>query len=229
MSKSVIADMSAHMDKTIESLRREYQKVRTGRASTGLLEEIKVDYYGTPSPLSAVATLAVPEPRTITLQPWESKMIPVIEKAIMNANLGLTPANDGKLIRLNLPPLFGERGEIEADHLAVVGGSEPQVRVHDRLLDDRDHFGFPRLQGDRARLGDRQRRHLTQGRRRAVIVDPNVVQQPGAGPAGADFLVFAAECIDGLVHVALHIPDDVFRHIILLSRWCRFPRQKPPA
>ncbi len=109
MSKEVIADMSAHMDKTIESLRREYQKVRTGRASTGLLEEIKVDYYGTPSPLSAVATLAVPEPRTITLQPWETKMIPIIEKAIMNANLGMTPANDGKLIRLNLPPLTEER------------------------------------------------------------------------------------------------------------------------
>ena len=109
MSKEVIADMSAHMDKTIESLRREYQKVRTGRASTGILEEIKVDYYGTPSPLSAVATLAVPEPRTITLQPWETKMIPIIEKAIMNANLGMTPANDGKVIRLNLPPLTEER------------------------------------------------------------------------------------------------------------------------
>ena len=109
MAKQVIADMSAHMDKTIESLRREYQKVRTGRASTGILEEIKVDYYGTPSPLSAVATLAVPEPRTITLQPWEPKMIPIIEKAIMNANLGMTPANDGKLIRLNLPPLTEER------------------------------------------------------------------------------------------------------------------------
>lgn len=109
MSKAVIADMSAHMDKTIESLRREYQKVRTGRASTGILEEIRIDYYGTPSPLSAVATLAVPEPRTITLQPWESKMIPIIEKAIMNANLGMTPANDGKLIRLNLPPLTEER------------------------------------------------------------------------------------------------------------------------
>lgn len=109
MSKEVIADMSAHMDKTIESLRREYQKVRTGRASTGILEEIRIDYYGTLSPLSAVATLAVPEPRTITLQPWETKMIPVIEKAIMNANLGMTPANDGKLIRLNLPPLTEER------------------------------------------------------------------------------------------------------------------------
>jgi len=109
MTKDVISGMSSHMDKTIDSLRKEYQKVRTGRASTSLLDEIKVDFYGTLSPLNQVATLAVPEPRTITLQPWDAKMIPPIEKAIMNANLGLTPANDGKLIRLNLPPLTEER------------------------------------------------------------------------------------------------------------------------
>ena len=109
MIKDVINNMSAHMDKTIEALRKEYQKVRTGRASTGLLDDIKVDFYGTPSPLNQVATLSVPEPRTITMQPWDAKMIPIIEKAIMNANLGLTPANDGKVIRLNLPPLTEER------------------------------------------------------------------------------------------------------------------------
>jgi len=109
MTKDVIRDMKVHMDKTVEALRREYQKVRTGRANLGLLDDIRVDYYGTPSPLSQVATLAVPEPRTITLQPWEAKTIPAIEKAIMNANLGLTPANDGKVIRLNLPALTEER------------------------------------------------------------------------------------------------------------------------
>ena len=109
MSKEVIAEMNTQMDKTVDALRREYQKVRTGRASTSLLDDIKIDYYGTPSGLSQVATLAVPEPRTITLQPWEAKMIPVIEKAIMNSNIGLTPANDGKLIRLTLPPLTEER------------------------------------------------------------------------------------------------------------------------
>jgi ribosome recycling factor len=102
-------NMGAHMDKSVDALRKEYQRVRTGRASTSLLDEVRIDYYGTPSPLSQVATLAVPEPRTITLQPWEPKMIPVIEKAIMNANLGLTPANDGKVIRLNLPALTEER------------------------------------------------------------------------------------------------------------------------
>jgi ribosome recycling factor len=109
MTKEVITNMKGHMDKSLDSLRRDYQKVRTGRASLGLLDDVRIDYYGTPSPLSQVATLAVPEPRTITLQPWESKMIPLIEKAIMNANLGITPANDGKVIRLNLPALTEER------------------------------------------------------------------------------------------------------------------------
>jgi ribosome recycling factor len=109
MTKEVINDLKDHMAKTIESLRREYQKIRTGRASTSLLEDIKVDYYGNPSPLSAVATLAVPEPRTITISPWETKMIGPIEKAILNSNIGLTPSNDGRLIRLILPPLTEER------------------------------------------------------------------------------------------------------------------------
>ena len=109
MTKDVIKNMGAQMDKTIEALRKEYQKVRTGRASTSLLDDIKVDYYGTPSSLSQVATLAVPEPRTITLQPWEGKMIGAIEKAIMNANIGLTPSNDGKIVRLTLPSLTEER------------------------------------------------------------------------------------------------------------------------
>ncbi|MCM2357984.1 MAG: ribosome recycling factor [Geobacteraceae bacterium] len=109
MTKDVIRNMGSHMDKTVDALRKEYQKVRTGRASTSLLDDIRVDYYGTPTPINQLATLAVPEPRTITLQPWEAKIIPAIEKAIMNANLGLTPSNDGRVIRLNLPPLTEER------------------------------------------------------------------------------------------------------------------------
>ncbi len=109
MTKEVVKNMGAHMDKTVEALRKEYQKVRTGRASTSLLDEIRVDYYGTLTPLNQLATLAVPEPRTITLQPWEAKIIPAMEKAILNANLGLTPSNDGRVIRLNLPPLTEER------------------------------------------------------------------------------------------------------------------------
>ena len=109
MYKQLILEMKTHMEKTADDLRKEYQRVRTGRASTSLLDEVVVDYYGTPSSLSQVATLAVPEPRTITITPWESKMIGPIEKAILNANLGLTPGNDGNLVRLSLPPLTEER------------------------------------------------------------------------------------------------------------------------
>ena len=101
--------MKAHMEKSVDSLRKDYQRVRTGRASTTLLDDVKVDYYGTPTPLNQAATLAVPEPRTITIQPWEAKLIPAIEKAIMKSDLGLTPSNDGKLIRLVLPALTEER------------------------------------------------------------------------------------------------------------------------
>jgi len=105
----VLDDMKIHMEKTVGVLKNEFQKIRTGRATTGMLDSITVEYYGNTSPLSQVATLAVPEARTITITPWEAKIIPTIEKAIMNANIGLTPSNDGKSIRLNLPPLTEER------------------------------------------------------------------------------------------------------------------------
>jgi len=109
MAKSVIDDMKSHMEKTLGVLKNEFQKIRTGRATTSILDSVKVDYYGNPSTISQVATLAIPEPRTITIAPWEAKMIGPIEKAILNANIGLTPGNDGKIIRLNLPPLTEDR------------------------------------------------------------------------------------------------------------------------
>jgi ribosome recycling factor len=109
MTKDVLASMKIHMEKTLDALRKEYQKVRTGRASTALLEDIKVNYYDTLTPISQLAAIAVPEPRTMTIQPWEAKLIPSIEKAILNANIGLTPTNDGKLIRLGVPPLTEDR------------------------------------------------------------------------------------------------------------------------
>lgn len=109
MTKNVITSMKSHMEKSVESLRKEYQKVRTGRATTALLDDIKVNYYDTPTQLNQVASLTIPEARTIVIQPWEAKLIPLIEKAILNANIGLTPTNDGKVIRLTLPPLTEER------------------------------------------------------------------------------------------------------------------------
>ncbi|HKZ15841.1 MAG TPA: ribosome recycling factor [Geobacteraceae bacterium] len=109
MTKGVISAMKAQMEKSVESLRKEYQKVRTGRASTALLDDIKVNYYDIPTPLNQVASLTIPEARVIIIQPWEAKSIPLIEKAILNANIGLTPTNDGKIVRLALPPLTEER------------------------------------------------------------------------------------------------------------------------
>ncbi|MDA8413480.1 MAG: ribosome recycling factor [Desulfobacteraceae bacterium] len=109
MPKTILDDMKTHMDKTLGVLKTDFQKIRTGRASTSILDGIKVDYYGNASSIAQVATLAVPEPRTITISPWEAKIIPAIEKAILNANIGLTPSNDGRTIRLNLPPLTEER------------------------------------------------------------------------------------------------------------------------
>lgn len=97
------------MDKVVADLQHEMAGIRTGRASVNLLEAVRVDYYGTPSPLSHVATLHVPEPSLITLQPYDVSQIGAIEKAIRAADLGLNPANDGKLIRVPVPPLTEER------------------------------------------------------------------------------------------------------------------------
>jgi len=109
MTKDVHASMKSHMEKTLDALRKEYQKVRTGRATTALLEDIKVNYYDTLTPINQLAAIAVPEARVLTIQPWEAKLIAPIEKAILNANIGLTPTNDGKLIRLAVPPLTEDR------------------------------------------------------------------------------------------------------------------------
>lgn len=97
------------METTLGVLKREVAGIRTGRASAAILDSIKVDYYGTLTPISQVATIAVPESRLITIQPWDAKMMPVIEKAIQSSDIGITPANDGKVIRLMLPPLSEER------------------------------------------------------------------------------------------------------------------------
>lgn len=99
----------AHMDKAVEVLRDELKTVRTGRASIGILDGVRVDYYGTPTPLNQVANLAVPEPTLIVIQPWDPTLISAIEHAIQKANLGLNPMNDGKAIKLPVPSPTQER------------------------------------------------------------------------------------------------------------------------
>lgn len=109
MIDNVIKDSKDKMEKAIGALQVNLGKLRTGRASLAMLDSVRVDYYGTLSPLNQVATLAVPEPRLITIQPWETNLIPAIEKAIDKANLGLNATNDGKIVRLPIPQLTEER------------------------------------------------------------------------------------------------------------------------
>jgi len=107
--KDVEANAGARMEKAISDLQHEMAAIRTGRASLGILDHIRVDYYGTPTPLNQVANLHVPEPSLITIQPWDVSQIGPIEKAIRTSDLGLNPSNDGKIIRLPIPPLTEER------------------------------------------------------------------------------------------------------------------------
>lgn len=102
-------ETSSRMEKTIESLKKDFGHIRTGRATPSILDGIKVDYYGSMVPVSQVATISVPEARMIIVQPWEKQMIPVIEKAIKASDLGLNPQNDANLIRVPIPPLSEER------------------------------------------------------------------------------------------------------------------------
>ena len=107
--KDVEAHLKAKMDKALSDLQHEMASIRTGRASVSILDQIRVDYYGTPTPLNQLANLHVPEPSLITIQPWDVSQIGPIEKSIRVSDLGLNPANDGKIIRLPIPPLTEER------------------------------------------------------------------------------------------------------------------------
>ncbi|HOO60426.1 MAG TPA: ribosome recycling factor [Candidatus Mcinerneyibacteriales bacterium] len=109
MDHEALKEGRQKMEKTLDVLRDELHSVRTGRASASLLDNITVDYYGTPTPVTQIATVNVPEPRTITISPWDVSVISAIEKAILSSNLGLNPANDGKMIRVPVPPLSEER------------------------------------------------------------------------------------------------------------------------
>lgn len=106
---SAINDMSSKMEGSINAYRRELTKIRTGRASLSLVDGIKIDAYGSQMPLNQVASLTIPENRMIMIQPWDMQMLGVIEKAILKANIGLNPANDGKVIRISIPQLTEER------------------------------------------------------------------------------------------------------------------------
>ncbi len=111
MTREVISDVENKMKKSIESAKREFSEVRTGRAHPGLIEGLHIDYYGTPTMLKQLASITIPDPKTIFIQPWDVSAIPEIEKSINNSKLGISPSNDGKIVRLNVPQLSKERRE----------------------------------------------------------------------------------------------------------------------
>ncbi len=134
MSKAVIDSMSQLMDKNIQALKGELAKVRTGRASTALVDTVHVDYYGSNVPLNQVANITTPDARTIQISPWEQGTVGAIEKAILAANLGLTPQSDGKVIRIPLPQMTEERRK-ELVKLVKKMGEETKVALRNQRRD----------------------------------------------------------------------------------------------
>jgi ribosome recycling factor len=134
MSKEVVDSISLAMDKNIQSLKGELARVRTGRASTALVEPVHVDYYGSNVPLSQVANVTTPDARTIQIAPWEAGMLGAIEKAILASNIGLTPQNDGKVVRIPLPPLTEERRK-DMVKLIKKMGEETKVAIRNHRRD----------------------------------------------------------------------------------------------
>jgi ribosome recycling factor len=128
MKEKVFENMESSMEKAIAAYRKELNRLRTGRASPALLEGVRVDYYGTPTPINQTASVNIPESRLIVIQPWDKGTIEAIEKAIQKANLGLSPTNDGTVIRISIPPLTEERRK-ELGKLAKKMAEECKVAV----------------------------------------------------------------------------------------------------
>ncbi|MDQ2713148.1 MAG: ribosome recycling factor [Acidobacteriota bacterium] len=145
------------MDKVLVDLQHEMTSIRTGRASIGLLDSVRVDYYGSPVPLNQVAQLHVPEPAMITVQPWDTSTINAIEKAIRNADLGLNPSNDGKLIRIPVPPLTEERRRDLAKKLSHIA-EERRVGMRNIRRDANEEL--KKLLKDKVISEDEQRQAL---------------------------------------------------------------------
>jgi len=129
--EALFKDTGGRMARSIEAFKKDLGKIRTGRASFSLLDGIKVDYYGTPTPLPQVGTLSVPESRMITVTPWDAKMVGPIEKAIQASGLGLNPSNDGKMVRIPIPPLTEERRK---DLVKVVKKMAEDARISVRNI-----------------------------------------------------------------------------------------------
>ena len=152
---SILLDAEDRMEKALAALDREFAKLRTGRATTALVDGIKADYYGTPTPISQMASVAVPDSRTLTIQPWDKGGIALIEKAILKSDLGLTPVNDGKVVRIVMPPLTEERRK-DLSKVARKYSEDAKVAVRNVRRDAND--SLKKLEKDTVITEDDQKR-----------------------------------------------------------------------
>lgn len=137
MSAQVKKQLDEKMNKTIEALKKEFTTIRAGRANAQMLDKVRVDYYGTPTPVNQVGAISVPEPRTLMINPWDKTAMAEIEKAIRNSDLGLNPTNDGQVIRISVPALTEERRKDLAKQASKVA-EEFKVRLRNERRDAND-------------------------------------------------------------------------------------------
>jgi len=137
--KNMIADAKQRMDASLEQVRKELTAMRTGRASIAMLDGIRVDYYGTPTPLNQVGNMSIPDPTMITITPWDPSTLPLIEKAVRTSDMDLNPQNDGKVIRIPIPPLTEERRKLLVKS-AHKHAEEGRVAIRNVRRDVNDHL-----------------------------------------------------------------------------------------
>lgn len=147
MPESVKSDAKSRMEKTLQALRRELASLRAGRATPSLLDKIEVEYYGTMTPLNQLSNISAPEPRLLVIQPWDKSAISAIEKALQKSELGITPTNDGDVIRISIPPLTEER-RAELVRVVKKAGEEAKVSIRNIRRDANDEYKKMEKLGD---------------------------------------------------------------------------------
>lgn len=161
-TKTIIKEATDRMERTVQHLEEELINIRAGKASTNVLNSVYVDYYGSQSPVSAVASVTVPDAKTILIQPWDKKMIRTIEKAILDSNIGLTPSNNGEQIRLSIPPLTEERRKELVKQVRAVG-ENARISLRNARRDAVDAFKKAQKEGmpeDESKDGETQSQKL---------------------------------------------------------------------
>jgi ribosome recycling factor len=156
MPQSVIKEMEERMNKAIASLKKDLASLRAGRANPAMLDRVVVDYYGTPTPISQLATISVPEPRMLTIQPWDKSALKEIDRALQQSDLGISPSNDGVVIRLVIPPLTEERRK-DLVKMSAKSGEEAKVAIRNIRRDANDEL--KKLEKAATISEDESRRH----------------------------------------------------------------------